>query len=148
MLKRNEKDLKVVRVIKKVPVKFYSCNSSRITNKMPILAHDVQKHKLDVIHISEAGLQKKEPMGMTGYKSVKLTRKEPNRGSVMYVRNDLMARMVRVYAQKEEDTGAEVIQLQMDTIPPTNIFGVYLETGKLAEDKEYAHNKLKKRVTE
>ena len=24
----------------------------------------------------------------------------------------------------------------------------YLETGKLAEDKEYAHNKLKKRVTE
>ena len=71
-------------------------------------------------------------MGMTGYK-----RKEQNRGSVMYVRNDLYARMVRVYAQKEEDTGAEVIQLQMDTVPPTNIFGVYLETGKLAEDKEY-----------
>ena len=63
----------------------------------------------------------------------------------MYVRNDLYARMVRVYAQKEEDTGAEVIQLQMDTVPPTNIFGVYLETGKLAGDKEYAHINLKKK---
>ena len=39
--KKEKKDLKIVRVIKKVPVKFYSCNSSRITNKMPILAHDV-----------------------------------------------------------------------------------------------------------
>ena len=103
-----------MRVVKKVPVKFYSCNAGRITNKMAILAHDVQKHKLDVIHISEAGLQKKEPMGMTGYKSVKLTRKEPNRGSVMYIRNDLYARMVRVYAPKEEKTGAEGIQMQMD----------------------------------
>ena len=66
----------------------------------------------------------------------------------MYVRNDLYARMVRVYAPREEDTGAEVIQLQMDTVPPTNIFGVHLETGKLAEDTEYAHNNLKKRVTD
>ena len=37
--------------------------------------------------------------------------------------------------------GAEIIQLQMDTIPPTNIFGVYLETKKSAEEKEYAHKK-------
>ena len=43
--KKEKKDLKIVRVIKKVPVKFYSCNSSRITNKMPILAHDIEKHK-------------------------------------------------------------------------------------------------------
>ena len=34
----------------------------------------------------------------------------------------------------------------MDTVPPTQIFGVYLETGKPAEAKEYAHNKLQKRV--
>mgnify|MGYP001365971021 CR=1 FL=1 len=108
---------------------------------MPILVHDVQKHKLDVIHISEAGLQKKEPMGMTGYKSVKLTRKEPNRGSVIWVRNDLMERMVRVYAQKEEETGAEVIQLQMDTVPPTNIFGVYLaeDKGRVQKTINYIH---------
>ena len=50
----------------------------------------------------------------------------------MYVRNDLYAMMVRVYAPKEENTIAEVIKLQKDTVPPTNIFGVYLETGELA----------------
>ena len=46
---------------------------------MPILAYDVGKHKFDVIHISEAGLLKKDPTGMTGYKALKLARKEPNR---------------------------------------------------------------------
>ena len=114
-----------------------------MTNKMPILAHDVGKHKFDVIHISEAGLLKKDPTGMTGYKAVKLARKEPNRGSVIWVRADLMDRMVRVYAPKEEDKGSEIIQLQMDTIPPTNIFGVYLETGKSDKEKEYTHQGLK-----
>lgn len=85
---------------------------------MPILAQDMEKHKLNMIHITEAGLLKKDSMGMTGYKTVKLARKEPNRGSVIWVRSDLM---VRVYAPKEEDSGSEVIQLQMNTIPPTNI---------------------------
>ena len=41
---------------------------------------------------------------MTGYKAVKLARKEPSRGSVIWVRADLMDRMVRVYAQKEKQT--------------------------------------------
>ena len=54
---------------------------------------------------------------------------------MIWVRNDLMDRMVRVYAQKEEETGAEIIQLQMETIPPKNIFGVYLETRKPVEEK-------------
>ena len=36
----------------------------------------------------------------------------------------------------------------MDTIPPTNIFGVYQETGKPADEAEYAHTSLRKRVTE
>ena len=130
--------------MKNVPVKFYSCNAGRLTNKMAILAHDVQKHKLDVIHISEAGLQKKVPMGMTGYTVVKLERSEQNRGSLMYIRNDLYARTVRAYAPKEEKSGAEVIQMEMDTVAPTNIFGVYLETGKLPGDKKYAHNNLQK----
>ena len=134
-----------MRVVKKVPVTFYSCNAGRITNKMAILAHDVQKHKLDMIHISEAGLQKKEPMGLTGYKSVKLERSEQNRGSLMYIKNDLNARMVRVYTPKEEKTGAEVIQMQMDTVPPTNIFGVYLETGKFGRGKGICIQQLTKK---
>ena len=88
-------------MVKIVPVKFYLCNAGRLTNKMAILAHDVQKHKLDVIHISEAGLQKQLPMGVTGYTVVKLERSEQNRGSVMYIRNDLYARTVRVYVKKK-----------------------------------------------
>ena len=69
--------------MKKVPITFYTCNANHITNKMPILAHDVAKHKIDVIHITEAGIREKEPTGMTGYISVKLTRKEHNSGSVI-----------------------------------------------------------------
>ena len=91
---------------------------------MAILAHDVQKHKLDVIHISEAGLQKKVPIGITGYTVVKLERLEQNRGSLMYIRNDLYARTVRVHEPNKEKTGAEVIQIQMDTVPPTQMFRV------------------------
>ena len=40
------------------------------------------------------------------------------------------------------------VMLQMDTIPSTNIFGVYQETGKPAEEAEYANASLRKRVTE
>ena len=53
-----------------------------------------------------------------------------------------------MFAPKEEDSRSEVIQLQMDTLPPTNIFGVYLEPGKPDEEKEHAHQKLQQRVTE
>ena len=65
----------------------------------------------------------------------------------MYIRNDIFARTLRVYEPKEENTVAELIQIQiLDTVPLTQIFGVYLETNKTAEAKEYAHNKLQKRV--
>ena len=43
---------------------------------MPILAHDVAKHKFNVIHITEAGLKGKEPTGMTGYEAMKHKRKD------------------------------------------------------------------------
>ena len=98
--------------MKTIPITFYTCNTNHITNKMPILAHDMGKHKLDVVHNTEAGLLKKDPTGMTlmtGYKSVKLVRKEQNRGSVFWVRADYMDRMVRVYEPDEDVTGSEVI---------------------------------------
>ena len=144
--KKEKKDVKVVRVVKRWPCKLYTCNAGRLTNKMAILAHDAQKLKLGVIHICEAGLGPAVPMGLTGYTVIKLERPEPNRGSLMYIRNDIYPRCLRVYEPKEEDTGAEIIQIQIDTVPPTQIFGVYLETNKPAEAKEYAHNKLQKRV--
>ena len=65
--KKGGKAPKIVILVrrKKVPIPFYSCNASRITNKMPIFAHDLVKHKFDVVHITEAGLLKRDP---TGYK--------------------------------------------------------------------------------
>ena len=107
--------------MKKVPMTFYTCNANHITN----MAHDVAKHKFDVIHITEAGLKGQEPTGMTGYKAVKLQRKEHNRGSVIWVRESYLDRMVRVYDPEDDNIGSEVIHLQMDTIPPTTIIGVY-----------------------
>ena len=38
--------------------------------------------------------------------------------------------------------------MQMDMVPPTQIFGVYQETQKLADAKEHAHKILYKRVSE
>ena len=64
----------------------------------------------------------------------------------MYIRNDIYPRCYRVYETKEEDTGAEIIQIQIDTVPPTQIIGVYLETNNQVKAKEYAHNKLQKRI--
>ena len=45
-------------------------------------------------------------------------------------------------------SGAEIIQIQLDTVPKTSIYGIYLETGKSVEEKEHAHSMLKKRVDE
>ena len=55
--KRGKKDQKLVRVMKKVPMTFYTCNANHITNKMATLAHDTMIQRLDVIHITEAGLK-------------------------------------------------------------------------------------------
>ena len=87
--KKEKKDQKIVRVMKQVPINFYTCNANHITNKMPTLAHDAMKERLDVIHITEAGLKQQIPAGMTGYKAVTHPRPEPNRGSVMWVRECL-----------------------------------------------------------
>ena len=68
--KKGKKHEKIVRVMKKVPMTFYTCNANHITNKMPTLAHDAMKERLDVMHITEAGLKQQLPTGMTGYKAV------------------------------------------------------------------------------
>ena len=71
-----------------------------------------------------------------------------NRGSVIWVRECYLNRMVRVYDPKDDDNGSEVIHLLMDTIPPTNILRVYRETGKPIEEVDNAHRILRKRVTD
>ena len=54
--------------------------------------------------------------------------------------------MVRVYDPEDKDIGREVIHLLMDTLPPTNIIGVYQETGKGKDEIENAHRILMNRV--
>ena len=83
---------------------------------------------------------------MTGYKAVTHARPEPNRGSVIWVRECYLNRMVRVYDAENRNIGSEVIHLLMDTLPPTNIIGVYQETGKGKDNIENAHKVLRNRV--
>ena len=115
---------------------------------MAVLAHDAQHMKLGVIHISEAGIGPEKAMGLSGYTPLPLERSGPNRGSVMYVRNDIYPRILRIFdSDKDEElSGAEIIQIQLDTVPPTSIYGIYLETGKLKPEKEHAHRMLKKEI--
>ena len=60
------------------------------------------KHKLNVIHITEAGLKQQLPTGMTGYKAVAHTRPEPNRGRVIWVRewSECMIQRIKTMAVK------------------------------------------------
>ena len=106
--------------------------------------------KLDVIHISEAGIGPTKTMGLTGYTALGLERSDPNMGSVMYVKNYIYSRIIRIYDKDEEEekSGSEIIQIQIDTVPKTSIYGLYLETGKSVEEKEHAHTMLKRRVDE
>ena len=122
--RRKEKDIKVVRVLKQWRCNVYTCNAGRLSNKMAVLAHDAQKLKLGVIHISEAGVGPEKPMGLSGYTPLSLERSGPNRGSVMHIRNDIYPRCLRIFdkQKEEEETGAEIIQIQIDTIPATSIF--------------------------
>ena len=114
---KGKKDVKVVRVIKRWHCKLYTCNAGRLSNKMAILAHDAQKLKLGVIHISEAGVGPAAPMGLSGYTVIKLERSGPNRGSLMYIRNDIYPRCLRIFDPKreEEETCAEIMHIQLDT---------------------------------
>ena len=66
---------------------------------------------------------------------------------MIWVRADYLDRMVRVYDPDDDKIGIEVIQLQMDTLPPKNTFGVYQDTGKSMEEVEIAHRVLRRRVT-
>ena len=70
---------------------------------------------------------------MKRYKSVIHERPEHNRGSVMWVKDYYHDRMVRVYDPEDKNIGSEIIHMLLDTLPPTNIMGVYQETGITAE---------------
>ena len=53
--------------MKQQPITLYTCNANHITNKMPTVAHTTYEDNLNVIHITEAGLQQKLPDALKGY---------------------------------------------------------------------------------
>merc|ERR1711892_827696 len=139
---------KIMRVIKNVPVKVYTCNARNANEKMEVVASDGQKFKTDVIHLGEAGVGPNKARDLSGYTTLELARSGPNRGSVMYVKKYLYDKSVRIYDKDgdEEKKGAEIIQLLINSVPKTSIYGVYMETGKDNEDKAHAHQRLTGRV--
>ena len=66
--------------------------------------------------------------------------------TVIWVQECYLNQIVRVYDPEDKDIGREVIHLLMDTLPPTNIMGVYQETGKGKDEIEKAHRIIRNRV--
>ena len=64
----------------------------------------------------------------------------------MCVKDYYHERMVRVYDPEDKNIGSEIIHLLLDTLPPTNIMGVYQETGITSEQIEDAHRVLRNKV--
>ena len=87
---------------------------------MHTVAHKTCEDNLDVIHTTEEGLQQKLPDVMKGYKTVIHERAEPNRGSVMLVKDYYYDRMVRVDNPEDKNIGSEIIHMLLDTLPPTH----------------------------
>ena len=77
-------------------------NANHLSNKMTSLQHTTYSRNLDVVHITEAGLGKKIPETMKGYKSIKLENESPNRGSVMYVKEEYYDKMVRITESEDK----------------------------------------------
>ena len=55
--------------------------------------------------------------------------------------------MVRIDDPEDKNIEIEINHLLLDTLPPTNILGVYQETGITTDQVEEAHRVLRKKVT-
>ena len=86
--KLSKKDPKMVRVMKEKIGKIYSVNAKHLPNKMLTLKNTSYNRDLDFVQTTEAGLGTNEPEEMKGFRAIKLEHKSPNRGSVLYVRNE------------------------------------------------------------
>ena len=92
--KGQEKNQKIVRIIRRQQVSFMTVKANQVTNKMASIEHTIYAKNYDVVHITEAGLGKKLPDTIKGYRAIKLDHISPNRGSIMYVKNEYYEKMV------------------------------------------------------
>ena len=63
----------------------------------------------------------------------------------MYIKDYYIDRMVRITDPEDKQIGSEIIHLLLDTLPSTNILGVYQETGITNEETGEAQRVLKPR---
>ena len=54
--------------------------------------------------------------------------------------------MVRITDPEDKKIESEIMHILLDTLPPTNIIGVYQETGITNKEADEAHRVLKNKV--
>ena len=64
----------------------------------------------------------------------------------MYVKDKYYDKMVRITEPEDKKIGSEIIHILLNTLPPTNIIGVYQETNFTIEEAHKAHKMLKNKV--
>ena len=64
----------------------------------------------------------------------------------MYIKDYYHDKMVRITYPEDKTIGSEIMHILLDTLPPTNIIGVYQETGITNEEADEAHRVLKIKV--
>ena len=63
---------------------------------------------------------------------------------MLYVRDEYTKRHLRV--TEEEEKGTEIIHVRMESIPPINIIGVYMDTNQTKAKAENTHNIITEKV--
>ena len=57
----------------------------------------------------------------------------------MYVKDEYYDKTVRITEPEDKKIESEIILILRNTLPPTNIIGVYQETGITNEEADEAH---------
>ena len=60
----------------------------------------------------------------------------------MYIKDYYHDKMVSITDPEDKKIGSEIMHILLDTLPPTNIIGVYQETGITNEEADEAHRVL------
>ena len=68
------------------------------------------------------------------YKAIKHDHNAHNRGSIMYIKDCYHDKMVKITDPEDNKFGSEIMHILLDTLPPTNMIGVYQETGITNEE--------------
>ena len=114
-------------------------NCRNISNKALFIREILNGQNLDFSFCSELNIRHKAP-GFQGYKSFLRKSECKFHGIACYVRNSVHEHVLRI---PEEDEELEIIHLLIkNTVPNTNVIGVYLDCEKDAIQTERVWSKL------